>query len=203
MKSSTYTIVISALLGLLTSLGNAQAAPAQSRQSLSLVAMNTDSSRLPATEAPATFIRYPTEYTTPGYLDPQYAYDGNLSTAAIGNVVQGVKGAKSEFETWYGFPSTPPHASGMKLNITSSASLSGGGDVQLSYSLNGGSTFTSVYFLDAPGSRSKQTDSITLANTQDLTKIQVKGGVTALSIGGSGASQAIQDVYEINVTGTD
>jgi hypothetical protein len=135
------------------------------------------------------------------YLNPTYAYDGNLNTASTGTVNEAIKGAKSAIETWDGFPATPPGATGMKLNITSSASVTRGLGVTLSYSLNGGSTFTTVYFLES-GSRSKQTDMVALSNSQDLTKVQVKGEATAFS-DGTFISTDTQSIFEISVTGND
>ena len=150
---------------------------------------------------------HPTEYSgcpTP-YSNPTYAYDGNLATASIGSVVQGVKGAKATCETWYGFRAVT--GTNFKLNITSSGmsgsedGTGGAGFFELTYSLDGGTTFTTIYDIN-DGTRSKQTDSISLSNSQNLTKVEVKAQADALFVGGTGAGYADQDIYEISITYT-
>jgi hypothetical protein len=151
-------------------------------------------------QEPTTFPIRPT--TSAGtYLNPASAYDGSLTTYSYGTVTQSLKGAKTKTETWSGFASAPPGASGMMLNINSSATTQTGGTAEIDYSLNGGTTFTSVYFLENT-SRGQQTDSIALSNTQDLTKIQVKGSVFVFS-DGTYNTTSTQKVYEIWITGTD
>jgi hypothetical protein len=151
---------------------------------------------------------YPTEYSSAclPYLNPTYAYDGNLSTNSSGSVVQGVKGAKSACETWYGFSAVT--GTNFKLNVTSSGAsgdeggTGGSGWFVLYYSLDGGATFKEIYFIEN-GSRGKKTDSISLSNSQDLAKVQVKGDATALDITmGGGAGFAHQEIYEISITYT-
>jgi len=135
------------------------------------------------------------------YLNPASAYDGSLTTYSYGTVTQSLKGAKTKTETWSGFSSAPPGASGMQLNINSSATTQVGGTAEIDYSLDGGTTFTSVYFLENT-SRGQQTDSIALSNTQDLTKVRVKGSVFAFS-DGTYNTTSTQKVYEIWISGTD
>jgi hypothetical protein len=135
------------------------------------------------------------------YLNPASAYDGSFTTYSYGTVTQSLKGAKSKTETWSGFSSAPPGASGMQLNINSSATTQTGGTAEIDYSLNGGTTFTSVYFLENT-SRGQQTDSIALSNTQDLTKVRVKGNVYAFS-DGTYNTTSMQKVYEIWISGTN
>lgn len=151
-------------------------------------------------EPPGAFTLRPTA-SSGTYLNPASAYDGSFTTYSYGSVTQSLKGTKSKTETWSGFSSAPPGASGMQLNINSSATTQTGGTAQLEYSLDGGTTFTSVYFLENT-SRGQQTDSIALSNTQDLTKIQVKANVFAFS-DGTYNTTSTQKVYEIWISGTD
>src|SRR5260370_11130469 len=145
-------------------------------------------------QEPGPFTLRPT--TASGtYLNPASAYDGSLTTYSYGTVTQSLKGAKTKTETWSGVSSAPPGASGMMLNINSSATTQTGGTAEIDYSLNGGTTFTSVYFLENT-SRAQQTDSIALSNTQELTKIQVKGSVFVFS-DGTYNTTSTQKLYQI------
>jgi hypothetical protein len=154
-------------------------------------------------QTPGTFTDRPTTYSSPGtsYLNPAYAYDNNFSTAATASVTEGVKGAKSDIEIWSGFSGAPGGANSMQLNVNSSASGNAGGIVTVSYSLNGGATFTTLYMIEN-ATRGQQTDSVTLSNSQNLTEVQVKAEATALNIG-SGAGTASNAVYEIWISGSD
>lgn len=156
-------------------------------------------------QTPGTFRDPPTTSSSPGtpYLNPSLAYDNNLSTAATASVTEGVKGAKSDIEIWSGFSSAPSGANTIKLNVNSSASVNANGTVTVSYSLNGGAGFTTLYLLDfGGGTRGQQTDTITLSNTQDLTKVQVKAESTAFNIG-SGIGTASNHIFEIWISGND
>lgn len=150
-----------------------------------------------------TFTDRPTTQSSPGtpYLNPTEAYDNNLSTAATASVTEGVKGAKSDIEVWSGFSSAPPGATDIELNVNSSGSTNSEGLVTVSYSLNGGATFTTLYMIEGT-SRSKQTDSVSLSNSQDLTKVQVKAEATAFNTG-SGAGTASNSIFEIWISGND
>lgn len=154
-------------------------------------------------QTPGTFRDPPTTSSSPGtpYLNPSLAYDNNLSTAATASVTEGVKGAKSDIEIWSGFSSAPAGANTIKLNVNSSASCNSNGTVTVSYSLNGGAGFTTLYILEG-GTRGQQTDSVTLSNTQDLTKVQVKAESTAFNIG-SGIGTASNHIFEIWISGND
>lgn len=156
-------------------------------------------------QTPGTFTDRPSTFSSPGtpYLNPPSAYDGSFSTSSSGNVTEGVKGAKSDIEVWSGFSSAPPGANTIKLNVNSSASVNANGTVTVSYSLNGGAGFTTLYLLDfGGGTRSQRTDTITLSNTQDLTKVQVKAESTAFNIG-SGIGTAQSAIFEIWISGND
>jgi hypothetical protein len=165
---------------------------------LSIAALGQDS------VSNSSFTVRPTAYSgNPGYIDPSNAYDGNLSTASGQAVGASGKGATARIETWYGFPSTPSGATGMQLSINSSALTSGyAGFAFLEYSLDGGNTFNMVYGLLTNQSWPLQTNVIALSNSQDLTKVQVRGEVSALSVG-TGGSYATQSIYEIWITGND
>jgi hypothetical protein len=150
-----------------------------------------------------TFTDRPTTQSSPGtpYLSPANAYDNNLSTAATASVTEGVKGAKSDIEVWSGFSSAPADANTIELNISSSASANSLGIVAVYYSLDGGTTFTTLYMIEGT-TRSKQTNSVSLSNSQDLTKVQVKAEATAFNTG-SGAGTATSSIYEIWISGND
>jgi hypothetical protein len=188
MKAKIQSIAVLLMLGFVSTAAISQAAPDVDTASPS-----------------ATFTVRPSAYSGGGaggpYLDPTYAYDDNLSTASTGSVSQAIKGAKVSYETWYGFPSAPPDASAMQLNVSSSAASGRGGDAILYYSLNGGTTFQPIYSV-LNGSRAKQTDVISLSNTQDLTQVQVKAYILA-DTDGTFLSTASQSIYEIWITGTD
>lgn len=202
MQTKLWSIATLMSLGLLSAMGVSQVAnPEAHTLMMSPVAANDDSHGGSVQNGASFTDRPSADSGSPGYNSPAAAFDGNLTTASFSNLTQAIKGATSRIETWFGFPSTPPGASGMVLNISSSASVGRGGTASLSYSLNGGTTFTSIYFLET-GSRSKQTDMISLSNTQDLTKIQVKAQDAAFS-DGTFVSTADQSIYEIWVTGTD
>jgi hypothetical protein len=208
MKANMWGIAAVLAASMLSTVAVSQvsnSAPAASFASVALTesAHSVDSVDIEPGYEPGAFTVRPSAFINGAnpYLNPANAYDGNLNTASTGTAIEAIKGIKSVIETWDGFPATPPGATGMKLNISSSASLSMGLSVTLSYSLNGGSTFTTVYFIDS-GSRSKQTDMIALSNSQDLTKVQVKGEASAFS-DDTFISTATQSIFEIWVTGND
>src|ERR1700683_16489 len=166
---------------------------------LSTVAISQEAADAGTASPSATFTLRPSAYSGGGaggpYINPTYAYDDNFTTASTGSVVEGNKGAKVSYETWFGFPSAPPDASGIQLNVNSSAATGRGGDAILYYSLNGGTTFETIYSV-LNSSRAKQTDVISLSDTQDLTQVQVKGYILADTDGTFG-STASQSIYEI------
>ena len=160
--------------------------------------------------ASAQFPVRPTEYNSicegsSGYLNPPYAYDDNFSTYSYANVFQGGKGSVTACEIWYGFPSTS--GTQMVLNVNSAAEMistpgRSGGEVKMLYSLDGGSTWNAFYYFLNSGSISQQTNSVSLANNQDLTKIRVEASCWA-SVGYAGYyANCIQQVFEIWVSGS-
>jgi hypothetical protein len=157
------------------------------------------------TFAQTNFTVRPSEYSgSPGYNNPTEAYDGNLSTASSVELVQLGLGAISRIETWYGFPSAPIGATGMQLNINSAAATGHDGTAEVSYSLDGGTTFTILYVLPLSyETHSKQTNAIPISDGQDLTKVRIKAQATAnVGIAGQEASSS-QWIYEIWISGTD
>jgi hypothetical protein len=157
--------------------------------------------------APGTFSTRPSEYSGggtsgSGYFNPPYAYDGSFTTASTDSVSQGFKGSTVAYETWFGFSSKPPGATNIQLNVNSAASVGPGGGALIYYSLDGGRTFTGLSSIFNNKSRPQQTDVLPLNDTQDLTQVQVKAYIMAVSVG-MGASSASQSVYEIWISGSD
>jgi hypothetical protein len=151
-----------------------------------------------------SFTLRPTTYEngTRPFSEPTLAYDGNFTSASVGtaSVLMGHKGGESATETWSGFPSAPPGASGLELNISSSTNTGHGGMAVLSYSTDGGSTFNQIY-LYLNGSHPQGTVSVPLSSTQDLTKVQVEARVTELS-DGTFTATSTQNIYEVWISGT-
>jgi len=146
----------------------------------------------------------PSTYSNPAgtaYNNPTYAYDNSPSSYSYINFVQTVKSIRLAVEQWSGFPSAPPGATSMSLNISSSASISGNGfaDVEIKYSLDGGTTFTTLYDLTS-GSTSR-VDSIPLSNNQDLTKIVVEGWVQASVLSANTSEDTYHQINDIWVSG--
>jgi len=102
-------------------------------------------------------------------------------------------------EIWSGFANVPGTRSQVNLKITSAAVCSAMNGLELVYSLDGGSTFNTVYlmgFFGGPsGTRPQQTDVIPLSTGQDLSRVQV----LALMFGTSGSSHQVFDAW-IEVT---
>jgi hypothetical protein len=190
MKVKIWSIAVLVTFGLLSAIAHSQ------------VTAGSDTA-----PPPGTFTLRPSTYSGGGlggpYSHPTYAYDGSFTTASTGSVVQliGIKGATVSYETWFGFPSAPPGASGIQLNVNSAAVSSRGGDAILYYSLDRGATFKTVYSVNN-SSRGQQTDVISLSDTQDLTQVRVKGWIVA-DTDGTFQSTASQSIYEIWISGND
>jgi hypothetical protein len=82
------------------------------------------------------------------------------------------------------FSMTTPHPVSGHGNVTAS----------LSYSLDGGVTWTAVYAVT--GSRAKQYDSITLPLTQDFTKVMIKAQCQVVN---GIALDVDMNVYEVRI----
>jgi hypothetical protein len=146
------------------------------------------------------FTLSPTEASgDPGYPNPQYAYDGDQTTASYVVLGQVGKGADARLEDWFGFPSAPAGATGMTLNVTSAGVATGDAYETIEYSLDGGQTYQTLYNVN--GSRTEQTDSVSLADNQDLTQIRVRAQAGALVVIPTGRSSITHWVYEIWISG--
>jgi hypothetical protein len=162
------------------------------------------------TSGPATY-RPSSSYFDYNFSNPQYAYDGNPTTYSYGyaQTASVPHPAEAGAEcTWLGFSG----ASGTNnvLNITSAAGAYCNGDgtaeVYVQYSLNGGSTWTTLYNIDldfpvsTSSSRSQTTDSISLPDGQDISKIQVFADILCTNSMLAGGNYGFVRMYEINVT---
>lgn len=153
--------------------------------------------------AQSSFTRRPTAYSggVISYVDASAAYDGSLTTAATASIIQTAKGSSLATETWDGFPSAPSGVTQMQLNVNSAVVNGYNGTAIIYYSVDGGNSFTPIY-AQLEGSRSQRTDVVPLADTLDITKVQVKAEIIAIDIGGP-ESTAAQWVYEIWISGTN
>ncbi len=219
MRTRTCSIAVISLLISLTTLVQSQTSnsvptsePAllsalSSHQPLAMNLIADASTTAVNRQPPTAATVWPSAYTPGiiGYNSPTYAYDNNLSTAS-GQTEGDCVGAVSASETWYGFPAAHSGASDVQLNVNSygegSGTGGGGGTVSLSYSLDGGNTFSSIYFIAARGTHSQQWNAVSLSPTQDLTKVRVKGLIEAIGANGDGCGSATQSIYEINITYT-
>jgi hypothetical protein len=130
--------------------------------------------------------------------NPLNAIDGDPTTFAdvVAHNTTGTNGSATLVAS--GFIPFIATSGSATLNIISSASLTtapSSGQVGLSYSLNGGASFTTVYSIVTSTSRSKQTDSVSLALSQNTSFIQVK----ALCSTGSLNDNAEIKLYEAYV----
>jgi hypothetical protein len=122
-------------------------------------------------------------------VNPTFAYDGNPLTSATGTAVHDVTGQGIWNIIYYGFSanvgSTPKS---VVLNITNDWSVapSGGiGGANLEYSLDGGSTYTTVVVGQTNG---PTTNAVLLPVTQDFTLVRVhffSAGASGCSGGGT------------------
>jgi hypothetical protein len=166
---------------------------------------------LASVAAAQSFTVRPSAFNSGGFtpfVNPAAAYDNNASTAAVGNENAIVKSALTAKEIWTGFPSEPG-ATGLQLHVTSSVSISGctalgtGNQcfAQLDYSLNNGSSWQSIYFLEEEA-KPKATDLVAFANGTDLTHVQVRAEASAFNVAGTGPVDTNQKIFEIWITGT-
>jgi hypothetical protein len=127
------------------------------------------------------------------YATPLNAYDNNFSTDAVGSDSIFLSNPKTE--TWSGFAAGPPSPTSVTLNINSQVigNATSGGRATLSYSLNNGSSFTTIYDTTSP--LSQHTDAISLSVSQDITQIQVKATATASAVGTGAVSSLIFEIW--------
>jgi hypothetical protein len=126
------------------------------------------------------------------------AIDGNLTTFAQ-LILSGTLVATAELTLGGPSPTSAPWSS-LTLNVLSSVTFSTGAtDVAtLKYSLDGGSTFTTIYTVNA-ASRALTTDSISLPISQNLALVQVQAKLTSNSTGSPGITQNIYEPYVIGI----
>lgn len=179
-----------------------------------------ESSLTDATAVSTTIYKYPST-TSGSFSNPAYAYDGNDITCASSSVSgpSGHGGSSADNETWSGFTAAPGAVTidSIQLQVSSSASVLDDGAAELAYSLDGGSTWTDLYYLNTTtvhgnASESKQYFNATLSTSQDLTLVQVKANTAAatyLPAGGDPSDPAdwvqgstVQNVYEARIAVT-
>lgn len=190
-------------------------------------AVNTSGLESALTDTTATNVTvsdYPTAYspgTGTAFSNPTYAYDGNVGTAASISISgpSGTGGSTSGGEQWDTFSAAPTGVTitGITLEVSSAANVNERGVAELQYSLDSGSTWSDLYNLNTTSGGSgastpKQYYTATLLTTQDLTHVQVKAtvaAVTYLPTGGDPHDPAdwvqgsvAQSVYEVRITVT-
>lgn len=119
------------------------------------------------------------------------AYDGNLGTFA--SPIPNNDAMNSA--RWYGFPSFQGTPTAINLKVSSAYTVDPNGSndaVSLSYSTDGGNTFTSIYLAGPGASRAQQTDVISLPLTTNLANVQVSASTLVLAFGPTN-----QQIYEI------
>lgn len=106
---------------------------------------------------------------------------------------------------WSGFAATPPGnlTASLKITHTSSGALTGGTAANrftLEYSLNGGGAWTTVVDrTDFTASQGPTTASITLSPSQDLTQVQVRDVISALSDDAGDSASAVATIADIQI----
>jgi hypothetical protein len=109
--------------------------------------------------------------------NPQNAIDGNLTTFATLANGSGGGAGNSTIIVSAASPTSAPWQS-LTLNVLTALSVPVTGDnVTLSYSVDGGNSFTTIYSVNT--NRSLTTDSVTLSSAQNLALVQVKLVVTS------------------------
>lgn len=115
-------------------------------------------------------------YTGSGFATPWQAYDGDFNGNSAGYDSDVLNAAKTHF--WYGFSSGVANlqkAISLKLKIASQVVKTGTGTVtgRVRYSTDGGSTWTTVYSVNA--SRPAQIDTIALTLPLTMALLRVEG----------------------------
>lgn len=127
------------------------------------------------------------------YLTPTYAFDWDASTAAY--YTDSNVSMELGQEIWKAFSTIPgmPQATNVIIKTLSSVTKTGTGTphAKLEYSINGGSTWVTIY--DVTAARSKQADAVTLGAGQNIGLIQIRG--TCWWGGGTGS--ITHNVHEI------
>jgi hypothetical protein len=126
---------------------------------------------------PVLTTKYPTAQSG-NYSNPTNAYDNNANTYSLGHasLVDG-EGIDYREHTWHGFAAGSGFAVSVALKIMSSASSGlGGGTIKLEYTLNNGSSWTTLY---SGSGHNLDTIPVPLLVSQDLTQVRVRGSAEA------------------------
>jgi hypothetical protein len=129
----------------------------------------------------------PTQFSG-NYVSPGAAFDGNLNLAAVGSL-NSIKSSLAA--TWGVFPAAAGTPTSVTLKIVSDGRNTSDGLHTLSYSVDGGGSFATIYSLS--DDFSQRTESIVLLAAQDLGLVQVRA--TARTLTSSGTVQ--HEVFEI------
>jgi len=119
---------------------------------------------------PTIFTQAPFTGINGNYINAANAFDGNPSTFAAGcfNTACGT--------IWSGFGADSGTITAITLKVTSQASVTAiGGQTFVEYSLDGGSTWITIYSLASFGSHPLLTDAVSLPLTQNFANVQVQG----------------------------
>jgi hypothetical protein len=143
---------------------------------------------------PVLTTKYPS-IQSGNYVDPTKAYDNNSNSYAFGyaSLVDG-EGIDYREHIWRGFAAGSGFAVSVALKIMSSGSSGlGGGTIKLEYSLNNGSSWTTLY---SGSGHSLDTINVPLNVAQDLTQVRVRGSAEAPYLPNK-TTNARHNVYEI------
>jgi hypothetical protein len=141
----------------------------------------------------------------PGVANPQNAIDGNLTTFAKLSVTFTSSEAESTTLTLSGASPTSAPWTSLTLNVRSSVPTNttgtGTGNITFSigYSLDGGSTFTTIYSVLGPTTRALTTDSIALPVTQNLALVRVQALMSRPTLNGNTGQQNIYEAWVVGL----
>jgi hypothetical protein len=195
MKAKVLAVTVLVTLGLLLIWTKGQA-----------TSLDDSTSRLPKSGLTTltAFTLRPTIFSPSiGYSNPALAFDANFSTASSITVSHVGKGATSRTQDWWGFPNAPTGATGMTLNVNSSAATAGGpssgGAALVYYSLDNGANFTLLFIVQNGQTKVPSTNTLALSNSQNLSLVRVRAEASVYTLGP--ALQTTQSVYEIWISG--
>jgi hypothetical protein len=130
----------------------------------------------------------------PGYVNPANAYDNDPTTFSSGFTNVAIDDLVSE--TWSGFPAGTVSTNTFLRILSSVPKVVSGGLAELQYSIDGGSSFTTIYSETSQSgqdvSRNEQTDSVLIPSGTSMTDVQVQAIV---NFGSGSASQLINEIY--------
>jgi hypothetical protein len=127
----------------------------------------------------------------------QNFFDGSTTTFGSLATTNASSSSRSAQITAQGMSPTSAPWSSLVLNVRTSVTANPANcNAQLEYSLDGGSTYTTIYNLSAT-TRALTTDQITLANNQNLALIKIRATVQCTT----GTNVVTQNLYEFWVVG--